>query len=303
MKFKHRKNFITVRKQRTTGTVHHMEVDLQTKHLNSTTILFSDHLTLRKTQGTDVKTIVGRAPEGYEEGKGTMARFWGIKCFAQLNRTQIVVVDYGNHCLRMVNRETQTTEHFFGDCKKIYTKDGLHFQKPYSVLFDKNSNSLLVTVTDANMVYRIDIITKSPKALVAIAMPVGMERDGNDFYFTSLSHKYITKYDSETNATTKISAVNKRQKKPRELILTKGLILVADEGENEIRILELGETNSTCSWPAVYSDNLQKPASLLLLGDTLYIGQYNAIDMVNGEEAFYQCFQKTFKLKVALLVC
>lgn len=299
-------NFIKVY-GRTSSCVMHMEIDLQTRggNIHVPTILFSNQYALRKTNGRRVEIIAGDIRNGYQEAekRGDEARFHNITGFAQLNTSQIVVVDYGNHCLRMINRETGTTFPFFGNCSRISSTGDVYFHKPYSVLFDNSSDSLLVTVIEASMVYQINMQTKEAFTLMAIVRPIGMVTDMNKefFYFTSLESVYISKFNTRKNTTTNITAIidprfgygRILEKLTELLLLADGLILVADQKNDLIRVIEFGDRN--CIWVfcsgkkpnlngAHDECELRGPASLLLVGDTLFIGVNNGIQMVNGEK-------------------
>ena len=73
-------------------------------------IVYSEGKSLKTTNGRTKQLIAGDSGVyGYAEGIGVDAYFKYIASFLQLNSTTLLVVDSGNHCLRLVDRITTTT--------------------------------------------------------------------------------------------------------------------------------------------------------------------------------------------------
>ena len=73
-------------------------------------IIFSDSHALKTTDGDDTYNIAGIATRsGYIEGVGTVARFLYIASFLQLSTNRVLITDWGNHCLRSLDRITNET--------------------------------------------------------------------------------------------------------------------------------------------------------------------------------------------------
>jgi len=69
-------------------------------------IFFEDLHSLRTTNGIAVSTVAGSSTNshGYNNSAGTNGRFFYIYGIYQKNRTHVTVADYGNACLRMIDR-------------------------------------------------------------------------------------------------------------------------------------------------------------------------------------------------------
>ena len=81
-------------------------------------IVHSEGRALRSTDGgqTFQAVIAGNVTQsGYAEGVQQAATFRRISSCLHLNRTSLLVVDSGNHCLRLVNRRSRQTSKFVGN--------------------------------------------------------------------------------------------------------------------------------------------------------------------------------------------
>ena len=80
--------------------VDHMEADLYVPG----NVIYNDRSSLKTSNGTGWKIIAGATKElVYKEGTGGDARFSRTIRFTQISRTQIVVSDTYNHCLRLLD--------------------------------------------------------------------------------------------------------------------------------------------------------------------------------------------------------
>lgn len=91
-----------------------MEIDLYSPG----SVVYTDKNSLKTSDGTSSKIIAGDTLKWeYIEGKGAEARFEFISGFTQLTDKRLVVADYYNHCLRLIDRSIGTTSAFSGQCK------------------------------------------------------------------------------------------------------------------------------------------------------------------------------------------
>ena len=80
-------------------------------------LLFADGNALKTTDGTTTSVIAGSSILAwYLEDVGSNARFSGIFSFLQLSRSHIVLADYFNYCFRSVDRTTNLTSTYSGNC-------------------------------------------------------------------------------------------------------------------------------------------------------------------------------------------
>ena len=70
-------------------------------------IIYTDNNAILSTDGIKSSLIAGNASlEGgsYKNGAGSLAVFSGLKGFLQLSKREIIVVEFGNSCYRMIGR-------------------------------------------------------------------------------------------------------------------------------------------------------------------------------------------------------
>ena len=102
-------------------------------------IIFSDSHALKTTDGTDTYNMAGIATQwGYIEGVGTVARFYSIFSFLQLSTNRVLIADWGNHCLRSIDRITNETLTFVSNCTNRGNKDGTDalLTRPQKIIVD-----------------------------------------------------------------------------------------------------------------------------------------------------------------------
>ena len=80
-----------------------MELDL----LNPGSIIYTDFNAILTTDGIESILIAGNASfkgRGYKNGAGSLAVFDSLRGFLQLSKKEIIVVEWGSSCLRMIER-------------------------------------------------------------------------------------------------------------------------------------------------------------------------------------------------------
>ena len=111
-------------------------------------LLFADQHALETTDGTTTSLIAGSSiSAGYLEDVGSNARFNEILSFIQLSRTLIVLADIDNYCFRNIDRTTNQTSTYSGNCTNRGDRDGVDalFDGPASIILDvKNKTQLLI---------------------------------------------------------------------------------------------------------------------------------------------------------------
>ena len=105
----------------TSYLVCHMELD----RYRPGYLLYTEKRALMTSDGTTTHLIAGNSTQGgYREGVGAEARFNYITGFAQISVKLIVVADFYNHCMRLIDRTTNNTSVFSGQCKSRGYEDG-----------------------------------------------------------------------------------------------------------------------------------------------------------------------------------
>lgn len=279
-------------------------------------ILFTVKHAMHTTNGrTATHWVTGwESDDGYIEATGTSARFKEIKGFTQLQPTKVIISDTGNNCIRLLNRTNFQTSHLAGRCdwfRGAGYGDGANawFDAPRQIIKNQmKENTVIIADSGNNALRSLDVITGKTSTLVKLtrlSSPINILQDistGNIYVGTahviSMFH-YAEQYISTITGSTQGffdgsfgSAEFNGQSEM--LMLSKDKILLADEGNNRLRVLDLvtRQTSSICSgkdahiYGPIRACAISGPWSLLVIGDTLYIGSYGAIEMIQGMLVF-----------------
>ena len=97
----------------TDSYVYHMEPDLHVKG----NILYSDKCALKTTDGITSTTIAGHATTCYHHlGVGVLACFNFVSGFRQVSPSKVVVSNFFNYCLKLIDRITLQVTRYAGYC-------------------------------------------------------------------------------------------------------------------------------------------------------------------------------------------
>lgn len=287
--------------------VYHLEEDV----LDGNKIVYSDIHSIMLTDGIETETIVGEATSsGYVEGTGTAARFSWITQFVQINETTVIAADYGNHCLRFVDRQTRSSSVFVGSCTVAGFIDGTQarFSYPRGVIQDVRLPFMILVLEQGNGVIReVNTITSETTTWVGMSaglttpMRVAFDFVGKNLLITDSNH--IKEYDIDRQNSSIFTGGGSgsfsdgtlseaKFNNPRAIIpLSESITLVADNFNQRIRIVntETDTVTSICTGSAGSSNGdtsqctLNGPYGLLVKDGYVFIGQTQAIRMIPCE--------------------
>ena len=295
----------------TDSNVYHMEPDLHVKG----NILYSDCCALRTTDGITSTTIAGHATTCYHHlGVGVLARFNFISGFRQVSFSQVVVSDFANYCLKLIDRITLLVTRYAGYCGSMGYSTGqssARFDNIWSLITDsKRPGMLLATDDDYNTIHHIDTLSSSPQSVSVFHRDTSnLDRPRGITQHPVSGGLYITRYDYRvwkvTYSGKSVSLVAGSSsgfrdcdfntaffRYPYELIfIADNKLLLADQSNHRLRILNLNtlHTSSVCTGSASHIDGdmetctLYYPRSLMVLNDTLYVGENQRIRKVQGK--------------------
>ena len=273
-------------------------------------LLFADGHALKTTDGTTTSLIAGSSiSAGYLEDVGSNARFRGIFSFIQLSRSLIVLADIGNSCFRNVDRTTNLTSTYSGNCTNRGDRDGVDalFNSPISIIQDvKNNTQLLIADLCLGSLKKIivgnkhvsTIYTDSSYRLITLLQDPSTGNIYVTFYhglglfdYESLSFSVIA--GSSSHAGFVDGAISQiRFYNPREVaFLSPHKLLIADSENHRLRVLDL-ITNTSTSICIVVEGHLdgdlsscqqQGPWSLLTVNDVIFVGEYQYIRSIQGK--------------------
>ena len=272
----------------TTGNVFHMEFD---KLKNDGSILYSDRNSL--------ETLTGNSSEAVASG------FVGVNGFTQLNESHVVLVDQKQHCVIMVDRNINSQTVLAGTCGKSGFIDGASskFYSPYAVVEDKNNpGSVLISDQNNHALRSLDLSSGYVRTIISsgFSYPKGLVWY-NDILLVSNQH-YISEVLWNGNAAASVKLTvqtdvgNKdgdfaiaRFNIPQEMIeIEDGLILLADQGNQKLRLLDMDSRNvlpvcSSSSSGCVTGSSYKFPLSLLRNDKgSVYVGSPNRIIKLVG---------------------
>ena len=282
----------------TSHHVYHMESD----RYRPGHIIYTDLYVLMTSDGTTTHLIAGNSTQhGYKEGVGADARFDYISGFTQISERLVVVADTNNHCMRLIDRTTNNTSGFSGQCMSRGYQDGHPglFATPWSVVMDqRDKNQLLITDSSNNAVRTVDVMSRAAGTFLKsdslrYIRGITQEEKSCDLIVTAYHAVYRITYIQRT--VTLISGgtgSNSRGYRdsslldslfywPYELIfITPKTLLIADTWNNKLRLVDINSDQVTT---LNVTNSLNLPASLLLTNHSLYVGQDEKITQYKCE--------------------
>jgi len=175
-------------------------------------VIFTDRNALRTTNGASVSTIAGSPSRGgYSNSPGTSALFGALYGLYQKNRTHVIVADYNNACLRMVDRTNGHISQFAGTCQTRGHRNGrvgyAYLSWPHHMLLDKTDQTTLIVAQNrpsSSYAYlrSVDISTGDAGVLVSSGLnhPKGMTWDENEDILYVVNNNYIAKITWSTKS-------------------------------------------------------------------------------------------------------
>ena len=259
-------------------------------------IIYTDNSALMTSDGTTTHLIAGDSThEAYREGVGAEARFRWITVFAQITEKLVVVADTLNHCLRLIDRSTNETRIFSGQCESPGYKGGSPGQLdyPYYVVIDKqDKNQLFIADSDNSAVRIVNVNSQVAGTFVQSdslddIRAITQEEKSGDLYVTADNALYRITYTQPTvtliSGSTGRNSLGNRDSTllnslfdwPFELsFIRPNTLLIADENNSKLRLVDM---NSDKVATLNVTNSLSAPASLLLTNNSLYVGQYRKI--------------------------
>lgn len=286
----------------TGGNVYHMEQDL----LILGNIIYSDDVSLQTTDGHTTQTITRNAvawefSQSNRVNTTATGKFNSIRGFVQLSPLEVVVVDTSAHCLRKLNRETLEISLYAGQCGTRSSAPN-KFNLPQNIIKDINSpTKLILTDSNNNCLKTVSTGNSSIREVnyfAHVSRPIGIiqEQVYGNFYVTNPSYVYHIGYESK--AVTLVGGMDGSTdyyrfsvlKYPQDLIpISNNRVVVADSYNDRLQVMTLqSSTDSVCTGEPGASDGkatectLQSPRSLLLVNQTLYIGENGRIRQIEG---------------------
>ena len=292
--------------------VHHMEPDLFIKG----NILYIDRCALKTTDGVTSTTIAGHSTSCYHHfAAGLLARFQDLTGFRQISPSEVVVTDYSQHCLKLIDRTTLQVSRYAGYCGGygyVTGTSAARFTSPHSIISDiKRPGMLLVTDYWNDAVRHVNTLSSSAPHSVSnfyqstsyLDGPRGITQQpvSGDLYITS-DHHEVWKVTYSSKSISKLAGASSASfrdcdfstsyfKYPREIIfIADNKLLLADTGNHKLRVMnqQTSHTSSVCTGSHSHIDGdmetctLFYPHSLMVLNDTLYVGEYQRIRKVQG---------------------
>lgn len=237
-----------------------------------------------------------------------------ITGFRQISPSKIVIVDSNNHCLGLLNRQTDKSVDYAGYCGKAHYRDGTSvyagFRYPWSLIDDRKQSGMLLLVDKGNNAIRQVSSVSDGKSVPTVTTfyrsndldepyCIVQHPDTGELYVTTMNKVVSINYKTKTltrlaGATTSSfgyvdgDSLSSRFSHLREVMLVDEgrKLLVADQSNDMLRAVDLATAES--STLSLYGDGssvsvLQDPSSLMYLNNSIYIGDHRGIWMLAGK--------------------
>lgn len=276
-------------------------------------ILFSDGSSLKTSDGNLTTLIVGSGKSGsYSEGAESDALFNHISGFYQLSNIHVIISDYHNHCLRLVDRVSNETLHYSGICATSGYRDGGSDLALYSNPYDITRDIKILT-----RLFVADLSNNAIRELNTVLVVVKTFFKGDDRFYPSCIAQHSVTGDLYITSSSQIFFLTYKDKSltllagsqsqtgfndgpfaeslfnyPKDILLNNDhQLVIADNLNNRLRIMDLQEktTSSVCSGRTGHSDGslkdctLYHPSSLMIAYNDLYVGERGRIRRIQGE--------------------
>jgi len=284
----------------TTALVHHIEKD----DCIPGNILFADGYSLRTTNGFSISTIAGSpTSSGYNDSSGTSGRFGYLFGFYQKNRTHVIVADYDNNCLRMVDRTIGHISQFAGTCRSAGHRDGrvgyAYLKAPFQMVLDKTTPTTLILSQDrvaSSYAYlrSIDINTGNAGVLVSsgLLQPRGMAWDESGRFLFVANRYYIAKITWSTKSVQTLvgstspgnivgSFSQSRFNNLKDiLIINQEVMIMTDWGQSKLKAINIASQVSMNVDISGFNAGIR---SITQINGNTYVGTHGKIYKLSGK--------------------
>ena len=264
-------------------------------------IILSHHHCIRTARGDNFTNSQILAGDNHRSGDavGENARFYWPRGFILITRSQVIISDTRNHCLKLLDRHTGFTNRVAGSCSIAGYEDGAgdaKFDRPWTIrqdnqnssqlLMSENNNFAIRTVAVCHQKWLVGTFVKSDQ-LVYVRQFM-QDAKGNIFasaknaiFYISYQQRAVSLLIGSTASGFKDgSFLEARFRAPHgQQWISPTSFLVSDISNSKIRLADLeSRTVSTldlCN-SALCSD-IYDPVSFLLTSSVFYLGEYEKI--------------------------
>lgn len=283
-------------------TISDMHYDL---YLEESYIVVADSYRIRtlNTLTLEFYDIAGEyGITGYQNGNATQAKFSNVVAFIQPCQSIILVLDSDNHCIRLVDRDSNDTSVFAGICTQAGFHDGAleeaRFDSPSDMVLGPNSAVYYVADSRNSAIREVNAATRNVSTLLrtlSTAMRLSVSWDRALYYTDGLTlHQMNT--TTRLHRTLQLATNSSAKRNDNSsmisslcdmLVLPHEVIVSSESAEGRLRIINAQEMNSStvCNGSRglidgdVESCQMADPCQLLLGrdGKSLLIGTSQGI--------------------------
>ena len=286
----------------------HIEADL----FMPGNVLYTDGNSLKTTNGKTKQSIVGvPAGRGYKEGTGDAVRFGFITAFHQFAKNKVIVIDNGNHCVRVVDRNTRMSTAFAGLCSTEGWRDGTmaRFNSPTNIIPDvMNPGQLLITDRNNKAIRHLNTTSRAVTTFVRVTwdrnfLPSGITQHSKSGKIYVTTNRYVYEIDYEQKFPKAIAGGNSNAETDGPfrsarfnviydaLLINEGNEIVLADYYNSVRLMDMrgGTVSSICKRGGHEDGNrkactVDRPSAVAVIGTTLYVGEYQRIRKIEGKQ-------------------
>ena len=275
-------------------------------------VLYTYGNSLKTTDYKTIQSIVGvPAERGYKESTGDAVRFGFITGFHQHGKNKVIMIDNGNHCVRVVDRSTRKSTAFAGLCSTEGWRDGTkaRFNSPTNIISDVMSpGQLLITDRNNKAIRHLNTTSRAVTTFVRVTwdrnfLPSGITQHSKSGKIYVTTNRYVYEIDYQQKFPKAIAggSSNAETDGPFRsarfnviydaLLINEGNEIVLADYYNSVRLMDMrGETVSSICKRGGHQDGYRKactvdqPSAVAVIGTTLYIGEYQRVRKIEGKQ-------------------
>lgn len=252
----------------------------------------------------------------YREGIGSDARFRWIIGYLQPNASIIIAIDWANDCFRTIDRHTNQTQRYAGNCTNRGFRNGpadqALFYQPNDIISDLMDSEMYIVTDKENQNGYLRLINSTSlivSTLVSFASldplyrPKGLLQDPRTGDLYTYLRCALVKYDYIAKTLTVITGKFERglldgpftealfREPQRFVYLDPKRLLLVDRGNNVLRILDMNTntTSTICNGASGHVDGnfsvcqFENPQTIYRFNDTFYIGEDHRMRAIQGK--------------------
>lgn len=254
---------------------------------------------------------------GYKNSIGVLARFREVRAIFSLNSTSLLVVDSGNHCLRIIDGITLRVTDFVGRCTYMGFKDGYGIKAeldyPYPAVLDQHVPHQTLFFLDKYhyALRRVDLGTQTLNTVLVhkdLSGPEAMTWDYHGNYLIIATSRKIIRVTSleSTPVTEEVFRFTDKMPVYQLVSIYYDLYILSRKySGNSSLSLFICDAKKTTLTPLLKIFRTAYTQPLKFREQKLYVGMYKRIVVLTGMSILHWWVNKSFYLchRMSMISC